>query len=159
PNEVAKEYTALAREYRCGSITGDNFAGEWVAQAFKKAGIEYRKSKLSKSKLYLEGLPIFNRHAVSIPDYAPLLRELRLLERSTHRSGQDSVDHPRHGSDDLANSLFGAMQLALQPITRPHAVSGTWGSADNGVSYNGAFYHIRGERLSETDPRHPACRE
>jgi hypothetical protein len=32
-----------------------------------------------------------------------LLRELRLLERRTHRSGKDSVDHGRSGHDDLAN--------------------------------------------------------
>jgi hypothetical protein len=33
-----------------------------------------------------------------------LVRELRLLERHTHRSGRDTVDHGRNGSDDFANS-------------------------------------------------------
>src|SRR5262249_10130054 len=32
-------------------------------------------------------------------------------ERRTHRSGKDSVDHPRAGSDDHANALFGLLRL------------------------------------------------
>jgi hypothetical protein len=44
-----------------------------------------------------------------------LTRELRLLERRTHRSGKDSVDHGAGGSDDHANVVFGACWLALQP--------------------------------------------
>jgi hypothetical protein len=31
------------------------------------------------------------------------------LERRVSRSGQDSVDHPKHGSDDYANALVGAL--------------------------------------------------
>jgi hypothetical protein len=38
-----------------------------------------------------------------------LLRELRLLERRTHRSGKDSVDHGRTGHDDFANAVCGAL--------------------------------------------------
>ena len=48
---------------------------------------------------------------MSIPDNTKLLRELRLLERRTHRRGKDSVDHPRAGSDDHANALFGMLRL------------------------------------------------
>lgn len=57
--------------------------------------------------MYLESLPLFTRGAISIPDYAPLIRELRLLKRQTHRGGRDTVDHPRRGSDDIANALCG----------------------------------------------------
>jgi len=35
-----------------------------------------------------------------------------LLERRTARSGKDTVDHGVGGSDDFANSLFGALHLA-----------------------------------------------
>ena len=113
PEAVAQEFTALAKQYRCHRLTGDNFAGEWVANAFKKAGVDYRRSPLVKSKLYLEALPHFMRGMVSFPDHAQLIRELRLLERSTHRSGRDSVDHGRGGSDDHANVLAGCINLAL----------------------------------------------
>ena len=78
-------------------------------------GVEYMRSALTRSELYLEGLPLFSRGLVSIPDNATLLRELRLLERRTARSGKDSVDHGVGGSDDFANSLFGALHLMAKP--------------------------------------------
>jgi hypothetical protein len=53
----------------------------------------------------------------------PLLRELRLLERQTHRGGRDSVDHPRRGSDDLANALCGCAVSAVKP---GYDVTGNW---------------------------------
>jgi len=34
------------------------------------------------------------------------------LERRTHRSGKDSVDHPPHGYDDVANAVCGALVVA-----------------------------------------------
>jgi len=40
-----------------------------------------------------------------------LLRELRLLERHTHRSGRDTVDHPKGGRDDHANAVCGVAVL------------------------------------------------
>jgi hypothetical protein len=86
-----------------------------VTTSFKAAGISYKPSEKSKSDLYLESLPIFTRSDVSIPDFAPLLRELRLLERAAHKGGRDSVDHPRNGSDDFANSLCGCAVLARKP--------------------------------------------
>jgi hypothetical protein len=41
-----------------------------------------------------------------------LIRELRLLERRTHRSGKDTVDHPRGGHDDFANAVCGELLLS-----------------------------------------------
>jgi hypothetical protein len=119
PASVAAEFAALAREYRCPKITGDNFAAEWVAGAFTKAGLPYHRSDATRSEIYLEVLPLWTRGLVSIPNHATLVRELRLLERRTHRSGRDSVAHGAHGSDDYANSLSGALRLAVwkrQPL-------------------------------------------
>ena len=67
----------------------------------------------SKSELYLEGLPTFSRGLVSLPEHRRLGRELRLLERHVSRAGRDRVDHGRGGSDDYANSVFGALHLAM----------------------------------------------
>jgi hypothetical protein len=36
-----------------------------------------------------------------------------MLERQTHRGGRDTVDHPRRGSDDLANAVCGCAALAF----------------------------------------------
>jgi hypothetical protein len=112
------EYVALAKSYHCHKIVGDGYAASWVATAFKDAGASYEQSALPKSQLYLESMPLFNQGKIRVPDMPHLLRELRLLERRVHRSGRDSVDHPRGGSDDLANALCGCVQLAVMAGNR-----------------------------------------
>jgi hypothetical protein len=47
---------------------------------------------------------------VRLPNHPRPLRELRLLERHTHRSGSDTVDHGRNGHDDHANSVCGVLR-------------------------------------------------
>jgi hypothetical protein len=119
PRAAVKEFTKLAKSYHCSTFTGDNYAAEWTAGAFREAGAEYLQSKLVRSELYLAGLPLFTTGVVGIPNIAPLLRELRLLERRTARSGRDVVDHCVGGSDDFANALFGALHLAASvPVYR-----------------------------------------
>ena len=110
PQEATEQYAKLAKEYRCLSVTGDNFAQEWVAAAWSKCGVRYVKSELPKSQIYLECVPSWTRGLVSIPDHKRLLRELRLLERHTHRSGRDTVDHGKSGSDDYANAVAGVLR-------------------------------------------------
>ena len=107
PAEVAATYSALVKDYRISQVHGDNYSGDWVVNAFKDNGIRYQRSEKPKSQLYLEALPLFTRELISIPDLPPLLKELRLLERQTHRSGKHFVDHGRYGSDDFANALCG----------------------------------------------------
>jgi hypothetical protein len=111
PNEVTNAYADLLREYHCNKVTGDFYGAEWVSSAWKNQNITYARSALPKSKIYLEALPLFARGLVRLPDNARLIRELRLLERSTHRSGRDTVDHGRNGSDDAANVVCGVLQL------------------------------------------------
>jgi len=140
PASVAREYAELANAYRCGSVTGDAFSGEWVAKAFQSGGVTYRQAEHPKSVLYLEGLPTFARGLVSIPDYAPLIRELRLLERRVSRSGRDVVDHPNGGSDDSANVVFGVLWL-LNSKQRPLIVSDellAWARGGPGLSAHGS---------------------
>jgi len=112
PRAAMREFVELAKQYRCSVIVGDNYSADWTAGACREFGCEYRLSKLVRSELYLDGVPHFVRGVVSIADQAPLIRELRLLERRTARSGRDTVDHGKNGSDDYANALFGALHLA-----------------------------------------------
>src|SRR5262249_38404220 len=39
----------------------------------------------------------------------------RLLERRTHRSGKETVEHPRNGHDDYANVVCGVFHLLTPP--------------------------------------------
>src|SRR5262249_55339806 len=94
---------------------------DWVQGAWRKAGKEYNKSPRPKAELYLECLPTFTRGFVRLPDHARLIRELRLLERRTHRSGKDTVEHPRNGHDDHANVVCGLLNL-LRPSREPEAI-------------------------------------
>jgi hypothetical protein len=114
PHEVTKEYASLCREYGVREVVGDNYSREWVGSAWRSCNIEYRKSLLPKSAIYLECVPLFTRALVSLPDHAKLLRELRLLERSTGRSGKDAVDHPRHETDDYCNAALGSLHLCAK---------------------------------------------
>lgn len=122
PATVAAEFAALGKSYGIRRIVGDNYAGEWVSQAFRKAGVDYVRSKLTRSQLYLEALSPFARHLVRLPDVPELTRELRLLERRTSRSGRDSVDHPVNGHDDYANVVAGALYACTSDRMRPPAI-------------------------------------
>ncbi len=110
PQKVTEQYAALCREYRCSTVTGDAYAAQWVAGAWSRTGISYVRSELPKSQIYLECIPLFARALVRLPDHPKLLRELRLLERHTHRSGKDAVDHPKNAHDDYSNAVCGVLR-------------------------------------------------
>ena len=101
--------------------------------------MNYSRSELPKSALYLEGLPSFSRGTISIPNHPVLIRELRLLERRTARSGKDSVDHGLSGSDDYANVLFGAMYLLRDRTESDDSIDFRSVDADQ---YGGRFHRI-----------------
>src|SRR5262249_20857131 len=87
----------------------------WVAGAWRKLEFEYIRSSRPKGAIYLESLPVFTRGLARLPNDARLIRELRLLERRTHRSGKDTVEHPRNGHDDHANVVCGVLSLRAPP--------------------------------------------
>jgi hypothetical protein len=147
PSTVVKEYAALAKEYRITAVRGDNYSAEWVTSAFKDAGLRYEASDRPKSQLYLESLPLWARGLISIPDHQRLLRELRLLERRTHRSGKDTVDHGRSGHDDAANALCGAAVFAV----RRGAYKGdlSWVISDAELAADRAAQSFQRDRFAE----------
>jgi hypothetical protein len=143
PASVVVEYAELAKSYGCTTIIGDNYAGDWVSRGFEAVGVEYRRCEHPRSMLYLDGLSTFTRGQIGIPDHAPLIRELRLLERRVAKSGKDSLDHPVGGSDDSANVLFGVIWLLSKrkyevPVASfgtfegPYAIWGSWSIGNPG---------------------------
>jgi hypothetical protein len=52
-------------------------------------------------------------------DSPRLVGQLCGLQRRTSSSGKQSVDHPRNGADDLANSTCGALVLASDMAHQP----------------------------------------
>jgi hypothetical protein len=129
PEDAVKEFAALLKTYGIRRVRGDRYAAEWVREAFKKAGIEYRPSDLSKSEIYRDFLPRLNSGEVDLLDNARMVSQLLSLERRTARGGRDSIDHPPGGKDDLANAAAGALVYVTSARNQPGAISfGTWGS-------------------------------
>jgi hypothetical protein len=112
PSVVTARMASLVQQYGCKKVTGDNFAAEWVATAWRSQGLTYERADMPASALYLEALPQFMREQISLPDHPQLIRELRGLERRTSRMGRDSVTHPPGGHDDYANALAGCLRVA-----------------------------------------------
>lgn len=114
PAHAIADFATTLRAYGLRSVIGDNYAANFTAGAFADHGVEYTKSKLSRSELYLELLPLMNSHKVVIIDNAALIKELAGLERRAAGRGRDAVDHGRaKGSrDDRANVLAGAVFAA-----------------------------------------------
>jgi hypothetical protein len=114
PVEVTEAYASLLREYRVRSVKGDRYGAEWVKSAWSKAGVRYVASELPKSEIYLECQPVFVRGLASLPNHAVLLRDVRLVEYTAHRSGKGTVDHPRGGHDDHINAAAGAIDAVAR---------------------------------------------
>jgi hypothetical protein len=112
PHVVTEQYAALLRQYHIRTVTGDNYASQWVSQYWRKAGFEYQKSPWDKSELYIDVLPLFSGHRVRMPNHPRTIRELRLLERTTGSRGNDVVNHPKSGGhDDHSNVACGVLCL------------------------------------------------
>jgi hypothetical protein len=110
PDLVTRELAGAIKSYRCFEVRGDRYGAQWVQGAWQRAGVRYVPSELDKSQIYAEALVTFTMGLVSLPDHPRLIRELRLLERHTHRSGKDSIDHARGAHDDYANAVAGVLR-------------------------------------------------
>jgi hypothetical protein len=64
--------------------------------------------------VYVDLLPLLNSAAVALLDHDRLMMQFISLERRTARGGKDSIDHPRGGHDDLANSVAGSLVAAFK---------------------------------------------
>ncbi len=115
PEDVVDEFSTLLKQYRCASVSGDRYAGEFPRELFQKRGVTYRPSERSKSELYVELLPLINSRRVELLDDRKAIAQLVGLERRTARSGKDSIDHAPGGHDDRINAIAGALVLAQKP--------------------------------------------
>jgi hypothetical protein len=112
PEAVVEEFADLLKRYRISSVEGDRYGGEFPRERFRVCGINYRVAEKTKADLYRDLLPLINSRAVDLLDDDKLVTQLTSLERRTSRGGKDSIDHPKHGRDDLANAVAGALCAA-----------------------------------------------
>jgi hypothetical protein len=111
PVSAVHEFAAALKSYRLNRVTGDAYGAEWVGEQFREHGITYQTSPVPRSDLYRELLPLINSSRASLLDNDRLINQLCALERRVARSGQDSINHPDGGHDDLINSAAGALTL------------------------------------------------
>jgi hypothetical protein len=138
PEAATAELALLLRAFRVVEVTGDKYAGQWPAEAFRAHGVNYRPAEKPKSDLYRDSLPSFNAGTVELLDHPRLIAQLCSLERRTARSGRDTVDHPPHAHDDLSNVTAGVIADLL--VHHPGADGWTMpllGTAYYGASFNG----------------------
>ncbi len=112
PGEViANTFAPALHAYGIIKVSGDRHAIGFVSAALSLCGITFEPTKLSKSELYSELLPLVNTSLVELLDIPTLRTELLALQRRSVRGGKDSIDHPAGGKDDLANAAAGALTL------------------------------------------------
>jgi hypothetical protein len=114
PNDVIAELAPILKRYKLHSCVGDRYAAGFQVDSFRANGITLEYSKLSRSEIYLETLPLINSGKVRLLDNRRAINQLCALERHVTRSGKDNVDHPRNGRDDLCNSLCGALVNVME---------------------------------------------
>jgi len=108
PEQVVEEFCTILKDYRCHEVVGDRFGGEWVESQFRKRGVIYKSSVLSKSEIYAEAIPLFTMSKILLPKSAELEEEIVGLERKMLASGKQEITHADGYHDDIVNSALGA---------------------------------------------------
>jgi hypothetical protein len=114
PEQVTEDFAKVLREYRCTSVYGDKYGGEWPREQFRKNAVNYEVSDRSKSQIYVDVLPLINSGAVDLIDNRRLVAQLVGLERRVARGGRDSIDHAPGMHDDIANAAAGALVFSYK---------------------------------------------
>jgi hypothetical protein len=122
PAGVCREFTHLLNQYQIKEVWGDRYAGQWVATEFHRHGIRYHYADKYKSQIYLEALAQLSCGRVELPPLEKLLYQFQNLERRTHRSGREVIDHPQGLHDDLANAVAGLITTVSEPSRRGFTV-------------------------------------
>jgi hypothetical protein len=111
PDDVVAEFAALMKAYGVTTAQADRWGGDWVGEAFRKAGVTVKPAEKPKSDLYRELLPLLNAKRCSLLDIPRLSAQLVGLERRVARGGRDSIDHAPGSHDDVCNAAAGALLL------------------------------------------------
>lgn len=161
PDQATAEMTSILKSYGLQRVIGDAYGGTWPAERFKAHGITYELSTkiklnanvqgvtnegpLYRSEIYKTLLPMLNAGRVALLDNKKLVTQLLSLERRVTRSGQDSINHPDRGHDDVINAAAGALVLAghaRRPMVISDAVlarSSTFGAQQMAAMNRGGF--------------------
>ncbi|MER9771783.1 hypothetical protein [Mesorhizobium sp. M0220] len=111
PEQVVMKFAQTLASYGCDSVYGDNYAAQWVVDAFDRYGIRYIKSPLNKSELFLNFLPMLNSRSIQLLDHGKLVSQLVGMQRKVTSGGRETIDHNPNGHDDVANAVAGCLAV------------------------------------------------
>ncbi|WRH61575.1 MAG: hypothetical protein RSE12_14510 [Fuscovulum sp.] len=111
PAASVEDFAEVLRAYGVNRVSGDKYAGQWVANEFRRHGIIYEPTAKDRSAIYVDFLSAMNAGRVELSPCPITARELAGLERRTTRGGKDIIDHAPGGHDDHANAAAGAVAL------------------------------------------------
>jgi hypothetical protein len=112
PEAVVADFAATLKSYRCATVFGDKYAGQFPRELYRKCGVVYQPAERSKSEFYVELLPMINSRRVDLLDDRKAIMQLVGLERRTSRVGKDSIDHAPGALDDRINAIAGSIVTA-----------------------------------------------
>ena len=113
PSAAIAEIADIARRYHVSKIIGDKFGGGFPSDGFQKHSLSYEATKLTKSDLYRDLVPMLNSRRILLPRNTKMINQAAGLERTVAHSGKDTIDHGPGGHDDLINVVAGAASLAF----------------------------------------------
>jgi hypothetical protein len=122
--EMFEEIAGVLRQYRCTTITGDNYAVGYVTEGLARVKITYRVSPLTRSEAYMGMLPMLTSGTMLLLDHDRAFVQFAALERRTLPTGREQIDHPQGGHDDCSNAIALAACMAsveeqVIPMTAP----------------------------------------
>jgi hypothetical protein len=89
PTAAVAEMAGVLKAYGLTRTVGDKYAGEWVVDAFAKAGVKYQHSERDRSAIYLDVLPKFTSGRIRLLDHPRLVTQFAALERRTSPIGKN----------------------------------------------------------------------
>lgn len=114
PEQAVGKFVDVLKRYRCMTVTGDRYAGEWPREQFRKLGIQYELSALTRSQIYSAFEPLLNTGEIEMLDMSTLVQQLIGLVRKGIK-----IDAPSGEHEDHANAAAGALVLAQAPQRCP----------------------------------------
>jgi hypothetical protein len=121
---VSSMRSALWQSYRINKATGDRYAGDVIADMFRKRSLPYDPTDYNESDLYHDLLPFVEYRSHCAAARAQIVG----LERRVGSSGRDSISHVPGGHDDVANAVAGVAKLVHQKrvFVRPRSTRLDW---------------------------------
>jgi len=114
PTDVTKQIVEAVKPYGITSVIGDHWSGTWPISIWKSSGIDYKPHAKPKSDIYASALPLLTSGRIELLDDERLINQISSLERRAGRGGKGIISEPPNGSDDVANSSLGVLQLAIE---------------------------------------------